>query len=194
MNTPKQLIAAGLILAGMCLNQTVIANDNVIIAKFGVFNLDDTTQTIDTFPSSITATFEDDSGSFGVEYEHVFNNNVSIGGGFEISNFDYVSNVGPGDVDIMFLTFNSKYYFTKNKFRPFVGGSVGAALTDFNQSVEGSSSGLALGVMAGFRYQISVVGLYLEYKNYLTADTEDDFDSEVDVAGDSLHVGVSIQF
>ncbi len=171
-----------------------LAQNNVIIVKGGSFNMDDTSQSIDLFPSTVTANFDDDGGLFSVEYDYMMNKNLSIGGGIELSSIDYTSSAGSGDMDLAFITFNTKYHFLDGDFKPFIGGAIGAASTDFNGGIIGSSSGLALGFMAGLRYQFSVVGLYLEYKNYFSADTEDSANAEVDVAGDGIFAGIAINF
>lgn len=179
----------------LALSSQVIANDNVITVKGGTFSLESTNQTIDVFPSTINATFEDDTSTFGIEYDHVFESGASIGGGFQAFSADYTSTTGDGSVDASFFTFNGKYYFNNDgDFKPFIGGTAGIGLTDFSGAVSGNSIGFALGAMVGFRYQFSLVGIYAEYKNYLSANTEDDLDAEVDIAGESLTAGLSFQF
>ena len=170
------------------------ASENVIIVKGGTYSFGDTTQIVDTFPSNVSATFETEGGLTGIEYDHVFEH-FSIGGGIEKYSLNYTtSQGGSGTVDVSHLMFNGKYYFLDSAFKPFVGASAGVAITDFTGSVIGNSAGLAVAVSAGFRYQFSVVGLYVEYKNYVLADTEDSFDSEVDVAGDGVFGGISFSF
>ena len=168
--------------------------ENVIIVKAGNYTMDDTTQRIDLIPSPVNTTFEDDVGVFGVQYEFVFNNGFSIGGGFEGFTLDYTSGIGSGQTDVIFVTANPKYYFLDGDFRPFLGGSVGLAATDFTGSIDGTTSGLALGFQAGFRYQFSLVGVYVEYKNYFSAKTEDSENADVDLAGSIISAGLSFAF
>ena len=193
MNLKKITSTAVLLVSSLGVSSHVFADGNVIIVKGGTYTIDDTTQVIDVFPT-INATFEEDSATFGVEYDHVFSSGVSIGGGYQSFNLDYTSNAGPGDVDASFVTFNSKYHFTDGSFKPFIGASAGFALTDFNGGISGNTIGFAGAIMAGFRYQFGLVGIYAEYKNFLTADTEDADDAEVDLAGDSVTAGLSFEF
>ena len=170
------------------------ANEHVIIVKGGDFNLEDRTQTVDIFPSTVNAAFEEKNTLIGVEYDHVFSNNFSIGGGFETYSMDYTTGTGSGNADVSFLMFNGKYYFSKSSFKPFIGASAGFAITDFSGDIIGNSAGLAIAITAGLRFQFSPVGIYVEYKNYLSANTEDEFDAEVNVAGDGVFAGLSFQF
>ena len=180
------------------LSTTTFAANNVITVKAGTYTLDDTVQSIDGFfGGTATATFEEDDSTIGVEYDRMMNNHVSIGGGFQTYSINYTATggaTGIGEMEAIFITFNSKYHFTEGSFKPFIGGAAGLALTDFSGPVVGNTAGLALGIMAGFRWQFSTVGLYAEYKSYVSADTEDSGDAEVDIAGDSVTAGLSFAF
>jgi len=185
-----------LLLASIGLSSQAFAKGNVIIVKAGTYTIETQTQRVDAFPT-ITATFEEDGGTAGVEFDHLFKSGVSIGGGYQTFNLDYTytgAGGGSGDVDASFFLFNSKYHFAKGSFKPFIGASVGFALTDFSGGVTGNTIGIAAGVMAGIRWQFSTVGIYAEYKNMLAADTEDSLDAEVDLAGDSVTAGLSFAF
>ncbi len=192
----KTLMLVTLLTGMLTFSMHTYAGDHVIIVKGGTFNLEDRSQTVDLFLSGpVDISFEEKNSLFGVEYDHVFNNNFSIGGGLELYSMDYVTDTpGTGSIDVSFIMFNGKYYFTKSSFKPFVGASAGFALTDFGGDIIGNSIGLAIAVTAGFRYQFSPVGIYVEYKNYLTADTADEFEAEVNVAGDGIYAGLSFQF
>ena len=181
------------LLSTLGLSNHVFAKGNVIIVKAGTYTIDTTAQRIDSFPT-VNASFDEDGGTYGVEYDHVFGNGISIGGGYQRFNLDYTSNAGSGDVDASFIMFNGKYYFLNSDFKPFIGASAGFAVTDFNGGITGNTVGFATAVMVGIRYQFSLVGIYAEYKNYLTADTEDSLDAEVDLAGDSVTAGLSFEF
>jgi len=193
MNT-KQLFTCILLISGtLFFSGIASASDNVIIVKGGTYELDDNTQTVDYFPTT-NAVFEQDGATLSVEYDHVFDNNVSIGGGYQSFNLDYTSNFGSGDMTASFIMFNSKIYFTDSMIKPFIGASVGLVATDFTGGISGNTIGFTAAGMAGIRMQFSTVGLYLEYKNFFTADTEDSEDAEVDLAGDSITGGLSFQF
>ncbi len=180
------------------LSVTAFAQNNVITVKAGSYAMSDTSQSITGFfGGTVATTFEDDSSTFGVEYDRMMNNHVSIGGGFQSYTIDYTASgavSGTGEMEAIFVTFNSKYHFTEGNFKPFIGGAAGIAVTDFSGPLIGNTAGLALGIMAGFRWQFSTVGLYAEYKAYVAAETEDDGNAEVDLAGDSITAGLSFAF
>lgn len=183
------------LLAASGLSGYALASDHVVIVKGGDFTLSDRSQVVDVFPSTITATFTEKNSLFGVEYDHVFDNGFSIGGGIEAFNMDYTTNQpGNGEVDVTFFMFNGKYYFSGSNIKPFVGASAGFALTDFTGDVLGNTIGFAAAVSAGIRFQFSLVGIYLEYKNHFSANTEDTLEADVDVAGDGVYAGLSFQF
>jgi len=187
-----------LLLCTLGISTSIFAANNVITVKAGTFTIDDTVQSIDGFfGGTATATFEEDDSTFGVEYDRMMNNHVSIGGGFQTYSLNYTASGGAsgiGEMEASFITFNSKYHFTEGSFKPFIGGAAGIAFTDFTGPVTGNTVGLALAIMAGFRWQFSTVGLYAEYKTFVSADTEDSGDAEVDVAGDSVTAGLSFAF
>ncbi|VAW92330.1 hypothetical protein MNBD_GAMMA21-1226 [hydrothermal vent metagenome] len=199
----KSILKTGtLLVCTFGLSTTVIADAdgaNIITVKGGTFSMSEPVQSI-FFDTSSTTTFEEDPSTFGVEYDRMMNDNVSIGGGAQIFNTAYRTFSGStGEMDATFITFNSKYHFTTGNFKPFIGGTAGFVVTDFTSDsafngLSGNTAGLTLGLMAGFRWQFSTVGIYAEYKNYLTANTEDSADAEVDLAGDSITGGVSIAF
>jgi len=198
----KSIIKVGtLLVCAFGLSSTVLADAdgaNIVTVKGGSFSMSETEQSI-FFDASRTTTFEKDPSTFGVEYDRMMNDNVSIGGGVQIFNTAYTTFVGGrGEMDATYVTFNSKYHFTTGNFKPFIGGTAGFVVTDFTASniagLSGNTVGLTLGLMAGFRWQFSTFGVYAEYKNYLTADTEDSASAEVDLAGESITGGVSIAF
>lgn len=190
----KTLSTLALLLLGASLtSNSASAGEHVIIVKAGTYTIDDRTQVIDVGPL-VSTVFDEDAGTFGVEYDHVFDSGLSIGGGYQSYNMDYTSSAGPGDYYADFLTFNAKAYFTDSSFKPYIGGSFGLVGTDFDGAITGNSVGIAIGAMAGFRWQFSVVGLYAEYKNFFSADTEDSDNAEVDLAGESITGGISISF
>ena len=182
-----------LLLAIFGVTSQAFAKGNVIIVKAGTYTLETQAQRIDAGPT-VNAVFDEDGDTYGVEFDHLFKSGVSVGGGYQTFNLNYTSNVGAGDVDASFFLFNSKYHFAKGSFKPFIGASVGFALSDFSGGVTGNTVGLAAGVMAGIRWQFSTVGIYAEYKKLLAADTEDSLDAEVDLAGDSVTAGLSFAF
>jgi len=191
----KELSTLACLLSGaLFTSQSATAGDHVIIVKGGSYTLENTNQVISAFPSTVTAVFEEDDDTLAIEYDHVFSNGVSIGGGYQAFSLSYTSNAGAGDVDASFFMFNSKYHFSNSNFKPFIGASAGVALTDFNGAVIGNTIGFAVAGTAGFRWQFSTVGIYAEYKNYFSADTEDSLDAEVDLAGESITGGISISF
>jgi len=184
-----------LLLCSLGLSTATFAQNNVITVKAGTYTMDTTVQTITGFGgATATIGFEDDDSTFGVEYDRMMNNHVSIGGGFQTYSINYLESGSTGEMQASFVTFNSKYHFTEGSFKPFIGGSAGFVVTDFTGPLIGNTAGLALGVMAGFRWQFSLVGLYAEYKTYVSADTEDSGNAEVDVAGDSITAGLSFAF
>ena len=197
----KSIIKVGtLLVCAFGLPTTVLADDknNIITVKGGTFSMSESVQSI-FFNANTSTTFEEDPSTFGVEYDRMMNDNVSIGGGAQIFNTAYTTFSGlTGEMDATFVTFNSKYHFTTGKFKPFVGGAAGFVITDFTSNsafgLSGNTVGLTLGLMAGFRWQFSTFGLYAEYKNFITADTEDSADAEVDLAGESITGGISIAF
>lgn len=194
MKTKKLSTLACLLLGASFFSHTAFAGDNVIIVKGGTYTLDDTNQVIDLNGGPVTTTFEEDTGTFAVEYDHVFDSGVSIGGGYQAFNMDYSTAGGNGDFSADFIMFNSKFYLTQSSFKPFIGASAGLVVTDFSGQITGNTVGFTAAVMAGFRWQFSTVGLYAEYKNFLTADTEDSDNAEVDLAGDSITGGISFSF
>ena len=204
MKTNKLLTLALLITGASFASHTTLANENVIIIKGGTYELDDTRQIIigeNNFGGStpVDTTFEEDTSTFGIEYDHVFDSGFSIGGGYQTFSMDLVttSPVGSGDITADFVLFNGKYHFTDISFKPYVGVSAGFVVTDISASgasyiLDGNTVGFAFGAMAGFRWQFSNVGLYAEYKNFLSANTEDSEDAEIDLAGSSITGGISI--
>jgi len=190
----KSLVANTTLLFSLLgISASVLADNNVITVKAGTYTIDDTFQLINGLGFS-SVTFEEDGSTIGIEYDRMLTEHVSIGGGYQTYSLAYTSGIGPGEVDVSFGTFNAKYHFTTGNFKPFIGGSAGIVLTDFTGNITGNSVGLALGIMAGFRWQFSAVGLYAEYKVFVSANSEDSAGAEVDLAGDSVTAGLSIAF
>ena len=182
------------LLAGMLFAPlTILASENVVIVKGGTYKIDDRNQLIDdgTF---IATTFEKNTSIIAVEFDHVFDNGFSLGGGYQGFDMDYNSAVGAGDFHADFALFNGKIYFTKNRFKPFIGFSAGLIWADFNGNITGGSLGVAIAGMAGFRWQYGAAGLYVEYKNFISADTADGDSDEVDLTGETITGGISISF
>ncbi len=195
MNTKSFFNTVTLLVSTLGVSTSAFAQNNVITVKAGTYSMDDTVQTITGFGgATATINFEKDDSTFGVEYDRMMNNHVSIGGGFQSYSINYTESGSRGEMETTFVTFNSKYHFTEGSFKPFIGGAAGFVVTDFTGPLIGNTAGLALGIMAGFRWQFSLVGLYAEYKTYVSADTEDSGNAEVDVAGDSVTAGLSFAF
>jgi hypothetical protein len=164
-----------------------------VIVKGGTYKIGDRNQLIDdgTF---IATTFEEDTSIFAVEFDHVFNNGFSIGGGYQGFDMNYNSAAGPGEVQADFALFNGKLYFTESRFKPFIGFSAGLIWANFDGNITGNSLGVAIAGMAGFRWQLGAAGLYVEYKNFISAETADGDSDEIDLAGETLTGGISISF
>lgn len=190
----KKLSTLALLLLGISFtSHSAIAGENVVIIKGGSYKIGDRNQLIDdgTF---IATTFEQSTSIFGVEFDHVFDSGFSLGGGYQGFKMDYDSAAGSGDFTADFALFNGKLYFNQTSFKPFIGFSAGLIWADFNGGITGSSLGVGIAGMAGFRWQLGAAGLYVEYKNFFKAQTADGDSDEVDVAGDSLFAGIAISF
>jgi len=190
----RKVLMLILFLGSMLLSSSfAVASENVVIIKGGVFQIADRNQLIDD-GSFVPTTIEKETTIFAVEFDHVFDNGFSIGGGYQGFEMDYDSTVGSGSFEADFALFNSKLYFGKNSFKPFIGLSAGLIWADFDGNITGSSIGTAVAAMAGFRWQIGVTGIYVEYKNLFSANTEDGDSDEVDLEGQSITGGISISF
>lgn len=184
------------IIGGLLLIQSLVyAGDNhTITPKLGSYNLDSTSQTINGSPS----TFEESSGSFGVEYQYNLTDNMSIGGGLDIFEHSY-TRVIDGDMETLLALFNFKYNFpVTDWFHPYIGVSAGAAVITMSGSLIGTASDTAFGLIIGTKFPISQsFGIGIEYRKInaeVSAEVLGGGTADIDASGNALTANLSITF
>ena len=167
-----------------------------VILKTGSYSLSQGTQTVSSYSTKFNKSA---SGVFAGEFTWGSSDDIRFGGEIFLHNNDYTSVGFKGEASTTVVMFNARKYFLEDDFRPFIGGGVGAASSDFSGRFVGSAGGLALQVMFGAEYKLSnSVSLYAEYKNILLADVDAETTTggtaEFDLSGDGLFAGAAIYF
>ena len=189
----KAIVAAAFIsLISLSVTAEEDAKKYSVILKTGSYSMSTSSQTI----LARAVKFDDSaSGVFGAEFIWNSNQDVSFGGEVFVHNNDYTASGSPGEASASFIMFNARKHFMEGNFRPFVGAGIGAGSVDLSGSLNGTAGGLAIQVLAGAEYRVAdSVGLYVEYKNMLSADLEDDAGESVDMTGSGVLAGVAIHF
>ena len=192
----KITLRVGIILGGLLVQAVSFADGNHIITpKIGQYSLDSTTQTI----ASSTSTFEESSGSAGVEYQYKIAENMTIGGSIDSFSHNYTRAGINGTMDTTLVLFNFKYIFpVTDWFNPYIGASVGVAAIDMTGSVIGTAADSAAGISLGMAFPINdTIGLGIEYRKFsatVTGDVSGGGTTDIDVSGSVLTANLNITF
>jgi len=162
---------------------------NNITLKLGSFTLSDSNQVI-VGP----VTFDTTSKSvFAIEYEHKLRNNTSFGG--ELISYKNTFNSGADQANATHVFANFKKYFdVADHVQPFIGvGAGGSSVRLSGASSSGTAGGIGFQFMAGIKFVFNEVSMLVEYK-VIDAEPADLIGSTVDLSGDGLFAGLSINF
>lgn len=166
-----------------------------ITVRTGNFKLADTEQSV----SFADYRFDSEADEFrGIEFEARHSGGFTTG--FEIFSYtnavDNLTLSSRTDVKVLTLGPAFKKYFevTRNVY-PYLGLGFGASLVNFGGSGTGSGDSIGLGYqgMAGVELRYGFVGINAQYK-YFNATAQDIFQSDVNIGGSSINVGLSLLF
>jgi len=163
-----------------------------LIANAGTFKLSDERQTVAGFPSTYDTTSK---SVFGLEAEWRSASGFAVGGEFFTYKNDLVSTatVPSAQQKVYAVMLNGKYYFhAADWLHPFVGVGVGQANASYSGGLTGNASGLAYQGLAGVEFRFKPVGIYLQYKYFVSE--VGDTGKEAKIGGGGVLGGISISF
>ena len=162
---------------------------NSITLKLGQFKLADKSQVIKS-----AVTFDEKSKTvYALEYEHKLRNNITFGG--ELISYKNTFNSGSDTAHATHVFANFKKYFDVTPhFHPFIGvGAGGSGVRLSGASSSGTAGGFGIQFMGGLKFVFEEISAGIEYK-VISAEPADLAGSTVNLSGDGLYAGISINF
>lgn len=168
-----------------------------LMVKPGSFKINTESQTLNLTAGTFALQFDSSSSSvLGLEGEWFVRPDISFGAELvRFSNgYTDLSSPGVGSTDTTAILVNAKRYFLPGgTWQPYIGAGLGSALVDFEGTITGNTSGIALQAVGGVQWRRDRFALRAEYK-YLKADTEDDAGQKVDMSGSGFFIGIGFYF
>ena len=190
----KNIISIFAVLSLSIINGSAFAGSNYIHIKAGSYDFDTRQQTV----LGHTIDIDDNNSSyFAVEYQHIFDNNFSIGGEILEAQHEYTdtANNNRGDIYSNLFLFKAKYNFDiTNWLNSFIGVSAGFSVIEMEGPVNRDMAGSVFGYGAGLTFRFSRhVGLTLQYSQ-MDSEPEDSAGNTLDISGRNLSANVSLFF
>lgn len=182
---------------------TASAGEHVLIPKFGIVDVKDTTNhLVDTNSFD----FDDDRvPSFGFSYLYKLDNGFAFGAdvfGYELDVVRTASNRGDASIGHIYAV-AEKFFNNEGTVRPYIGLGLGTTVISFDANINGAiaddyddnAGGFSYEIFAGMELEITEsIGMIFEYK-YFDIDIGDDIglrDISFESDGNAVFVGVSI--
>ena len=190
----KNFISLFIVLSLSIINGSAIAGSNYIHIKAGSYNFDTSQQTILGRTINIDNT---NSSYFAAEYQHIFDNNLSIGGEILKAQHEYTDteNSNRGDIYSSLFLFNAKYNFDITAWlNSFIGVSTGFSVVEMEGPVNRDMVGSVFGYGMGITFRFSNhVGLTFQYSG-VDSEPEDSAGNTLDISGRNFSANVSLFF
>lgn len=185
-----KILTLSALLAMVSMSFTASADTyNNITLKLGQFTLEDKSQVI---VSAVTFN-ENSTSEYAVEYEHKLRNNTTFGG--EIISYKNTFNSGSDSANATHIFANFKKYFdVATHMHPFIGVGAGASTVRLSGATSsGTAGGFGIQFMGGIKFPFQDVSAVVEYK-VISAEPADLLGSTVNLSGNGLYAGLSINF
>jgi len=190
----KNIISLFAVLSLSMINGSALAGSNYIHIKAGSYDFDTTQQTV----LDRTINIDDNNSSyFAAEYQHIFDNNFSIGGEVLEAQHEYTdtANSNRGDIYSNLFLFNAKYNFDITSWlNSFIGVSAGFSAVKMEGPVNRDMTGSVFGYGVGLTLRFSKhVGLTFQYSG-IDSEPEDSAGNTLDISGRNFSANVSLFF